>query len=1380
MSADDEPAGGARFTFYPAVRAGYRPTEDGGEAAVELTVTGWDDDDEREEKTVRMPIHLYGPGDVTGVDLDQIVRREPRPPTDDHSPSQFPLIEFERPDLPWLFSPETRGPNGRLRPWLMLVAVDRDDPAVDFEPKGPGGLPTIEAPIDALPDPADSWAWAHAQQTCDDGSDEIPSVEIDSDHSRSRLLAPHNLEAQHRYRACLVPTFEYGRLAALDRDPADADGVESTTLWSEANSGRVTLPVYDCWTFITAEAGDFGTLARALSPVEFGPDLGIRTVDVSKPGPTSLKRPGDGMESTVGLEGALISPAYDESVRGADDDEADDDEDSYEEDVYDEALQEELVTLLDRAEALDESTAEGVVSPPLYGRWHAERSSVDVDSGHWFDALNRDPRYRIAAGFGTMIVQAEQEALMASAWEQFDELEAINDYLKRCRLSREAQENLYTDVEALRTERLLPLSKPALSNVIVDDRKLSAAGVLKDAGAPMGMLDDDFRRLTSPRSPLARREGVSLSQDTVEAEFVVRSGWELEEADADLQPTGHEQIDDAGDWTGGAGGDATAGDAGQQFSEGTDGHWQEFPQGGTLDESAFDDDAIAGGDPFDSMLHSTGPGPGGEVGAEQGSDAGFDEERREERAARRRTLALLESVDRHCRSLKRGVSSIDAMRGEDGAIEGAARSELGDVRRVGQSVRPGTIEPLARSLSKLLIEPRPPTVAPSLTEAAADAEIDRLRSEADRLESLLDEIRSAGTGREPDAGRVESALAEASRTLSRMIETVASVRDLIADETRTIDGPGTPGAGASGGAAGSPGAGGHHSLMMTAAEEAATASGSIDEIREAVLGELDPEARITETVTARTGLPNEFVCPETGGPLRDEVMPAPSFDWPMYRELADIDDEHLLPGVGEIERDSVGLLTTNPRFVEAYLAGLNHEMARLLRWRRYPTDRQGTYFREFWDHDPDPYADETIDAKADVDPLTEWEDDLGENVTDDPPTVFVIRGELFRRYPNTVLYAAKAERVEDDDGRSYRRPEIPPGSIDEGTDGVEFPSFDGELGEDVHFFGFDRTTDELVDDEGWFFVLEEPPAEHRFGIVGDQYDEQSLEVEPGEVVDLRDGDVGWIGDVLSDVDLGEYDDTDELAYVESAIDEANAGGGPLTYAAMEPGRTTAGDWEPDALNGAHVANVTYRMPTRIAIHATEMLPDEVVAAAEEGDEDGNETDGSDEFEPDVGEELTFETDFDGPVQAAAEEFTTGESTSEGTGMGSTEPDPAGTVDGADWSIDDESAADSDDDTIMTETTYTESVDVEATEAETTTVEANVADDEESADDGSDGEDGREGDDESVFQRRTLSEGTTLSASPIDQGDAEGDSEEAEDADDATDNSLDDDSGGGDE
>ncbi|MCK4375466.1 MAG: hypothetical protein KAX19_09060, partial [Candidatus Brocadiae bacterium] len=58
---------------------------------------------------------------------------------------------------------------------------------------------------------------------------------------------------------------------------------------------------------------------------------------------------------------------------------------------------------------------------------------------------------------------------------------------------------------------------------------------------------------------------------------------------------------------------------------------------------------------------------------------------------------------------------------------------------------------------------------------------------------------------------------------------------------------------------------------------------------------------------------------------------------------------YLLPGLDTVPQNTLGLVRTNQRFLESYMVGLNHEMARELLWREYPTDQRGTYFRQFWD-----------------------------------------------------------------------------------------------------------------------------------------------------------------------------------------------------------------------------------------------------------------------------------------------------------------------------------------------------------------------------------------------------------------------------------------------
>jgi hypothetical protein len=75
----------------------------------------------------------------------------------------------------------------------------------------------------------------------------------------------------------------------------------------------------------------------------------------------------------------------------------------------------------------------------------------------------------------------------------------------------------------------------------------------------------------------------------------------------------------------------------------------------------------------------------------------------------------------------------------------------------------------------------------------------------------------------------------------------------------------------------------------------------------------------------------------------------PEFHRPMYHFLRELSQEYILPGLENVPQNTVGLLQTNRRFIEAFMVGLNHEMASELRWREFPTDLRGSYFRSFWD-----------------------------------------------------------------------------------------------------------------------------------------------------------------------------------------------------------------------------------------------------------------------------------------------------------------------------------------------------------------------------------------------------------------------------------------------
>src|SRR3989304_387350 len=64
---------------------------------------------------ISQKVRLYGPGDVTGIDRQQVIRTDPRPGATDFEPNYFPLIEFDGPDFPWLFTPAKAEGADRLR-----------------------------------------------------------------------------------------------------------------------------------------------------------------------------------------------------------------------------------------------------------------------------------------------------------------------------------------------------------------------------------------------------------------------------------------------------------------------------------------------------------------------------------------------------------------------------------------------------------------------------------------------------------------------------------------------------------------------------------------------------------------------------------------------------------------------------------------------------------------------------------------------------------------------------------------------------------------------------------------------------------------------------------------------------------------------------------------------------------------------------------------------------------------------------------------------------------------------------------------------------------------------------------------------------------------
>jgi len=204
------------------------------------------------------------------------------------------------------------------------------------------------------------------------------------------------------------------------------------------------------------------------------------------------------------------------------------------------------------------------------------------------------------------------------------------------------------------------------------------------------------------------------------------------------------------------------------------------------------------------------------------------------------------------------------------------------------------------------------------------------------------------------------------------------------------------------------------------------------------------------------------------------VRAHPVFDDPMFEPLRLLSQDYVIPNFADLPPNRMTLLEVNQRFVESFLAGLNYEMARELRWREFPTDLRGTYFSRFFDTDDDLSGG----AADDIQPMESWSGGLGSS-SGRPGSfiVLVIRGDLLLEYPNTAVFAHRAAFTGPGQPRALA-PDLPANIL--------HPAFSGRLDPDIALFGFAldvAAAKGRVDvDPGWFFVLQERPGEVRFGL----------------------------------------------------------------------------------------------------------------------------------------------------------------------------------------------------------------------------------------------------------------------------------------------------------
>lgn len=1068
-------------------------------------------------------VTAYGPGDVTGLDPSSIVRTVPRRHATNVAPDEFAAVEFGDEDLPWMFTPAVAGENDRLRPWLVLVVIeDVEGVAVRMSREAPLPLLTIEAPAvpaEQLPDLTDSWSWAHVQVLGTD-AESTRSVLSDAPHRTvARLLCPRRLRPNRNHIAALVPAFDVGVVAGLGGTPGED---VARPAWDVASLGdSVVLPTYFHWSFRTGPAGDFESLARRLRPMPLPDGVGCTPMALTEAHPALPPLDADD-GGVVPMEGALRAP---EAGAGA----ALDDRHT--------AWLAKLVELVDESAATESPRGAGTrvpepVAPPLYGQWHANVHSVPAPNRlpRWMRDLNADPRWRVAAGLGAEVVRANQEEYVDAAWQQVGDVLAANRLLALARAAAAVAERLHLrNVHALDDQALLDVAAGASQRLPVVGRPLGH--VIDQAATPAGLVTRAFRRLASPSSPVlrvgARRAGI----DPGPMVGLTRPALER----------------------------AHAGELTQQLAATPDGLV------GTDTLRLADEGRLGSLGPARGQLRTLRHRLARELDHLDGvDDVGF---------VVRPDLAATGVLDDHQIEAVRNAADLTTVLNErlsvvrdfSGAL--GRRSDSSDV--VGLHLTADEVLPLTVSREGDVVVEGTGAVLDRLGTAHLDP--DTLKEARARIRNLPD------LGRH--LGRDLGGLGRISGRLSGGL----GPRDRLADVIRRRGGRGGLGGLGSGitlggGVAQPPepeeaptgitidtplrdaavigafaqaftAVRGATPLRLLESSPAAPAL-AISDLRAHLLEETAPrsvvERRVLERVRAGAASLSEAVTGRLGlGQAHPTapVMVGPVLQRPLYLDLARFDQERFLPGGGRVPDDAITLLETNPRFVEAFMVGANHEVNRELHWRRYPGDRRATVFQRFWDH---------LDGSDDIRPIHTWRGAarLGTLSEGDASgsLVLLLRGQLLRRYPNTVVYAVEST--------ADRR-------ILEGGD-VHLPVFSGLLDPDIVFVGFDLDVTEALAGHGVLFVLQEQPTEPRFGLDVPGGGDGAGSV-PASWSELSWGHLG--------AEPGDYLRIDALS-----------GNPERPLAADRP--AVRAQFVRDA---AHFAAITFQRPFRAVVHADEIL-----------------------------------------------------------------------------------------------------------------------------------------------------------------------------------------------
>lgn len=1071
-----------------------------------------------ETESISKNVALYGPGDIIGIESKAIIKTEPLNWITNFEPNYLPYIDFYDEDFPWRYTPAAPDTVlGRLRPWIMLVVL-KEDEFKDGKNIANKPLPYINVPDagNVFPQADQLWAWAHVHINEDivKLEEDIENNDLNSvlprfrevlnrnpDLAYSRIVCPRKLAANTPYHAFLIPVFESGRLAGLGLEiPTDTVATESS--W---DSGQTEFPYYHRWYFRTGTVGDFEYLVRLLEPKPVDGRVGRRDMDVQYPGSNISGIDDEELGGILRLGGALKVPF--DSLK--EEEKADVIKYDNWAEPYPHKFQTDLASFINLAddysakEATDANQDSGLgetieqdpdplITPPLYGRWHAmvqrlleERDASPISPNkNWIHELNLDPRWRVLAGFGTKVVQDKQEEYMDAAWGQVGEILEANRKIRLAQLAKETSWVFYdkhiTPLKQKSTEKALVFTTPVQKRILA--RGATVYHQVNTSRVPYAAISAPMRRIVRPRSRLMRL--LPFGDDTQPDNLIERINNE------EVYPAPPKEVP------------------------------KTVP---TLDDLS------------DGLKPDNVPDP---------------------------VLDLLSKYP-WLQYLPLFLAVVLFILLFIFSFTGISRAIIGAI--IGPIIAGSLyLYTLLRRWTRRVQD------AESVLEENQTPEV------VDELPNSPDfRITNMGEGFTPSRGATDSP--EASRFKTALRDTYKFVQ-------------------LSGQAGAIPKLGELNVNLM---------------VEETIKG-INPELTIPRLVLNNIQIPAHIF--KLIGQEFKEAMAYPEFDIPMYKPLVDISTELFLPNINYIAQNSISLLETNQKSIEAYMVGLNHEFARELLWREYPTDQRGSYFRQFWDVssylDPTESDPEKLREKLrDIPPLHDWRpprkpptSKLGDHDHREKggekgeEAVLVIRGELLKKYPTAVIYAHKAEWQRKEDGtidntKERRLVELTDEELkNPPRDKVKTPLYEAKVDPDIYFFGFDLTIEEAKggtgenpdDKPGWFFIIKERPGEPRFG----------LDIEREGDINVWN-DLAW-EDVVPGVADGDFinieADTTTISLEDPHCDPEDPLHNPeLVEKCEQYDEDMHLTWNKD-LNAAEVAYILHQVPVLVAVHASGMLP----------------------------------------------------------------------------------------------------------------------------------------------------------------------------------------------